>query len=211
MALRSVISSVQADDRLRSKALSEAGYRPISRTAVLSLNPGDVSLALTKRIDRAAAYAARHGVMVRSMAELADDPDRDRRVCALDNALRQAVTGTDGWEWTLEAFVDETYTPGFDPERYFIALNREGAYVGLLRLWMNPGGPKLGLIAVARSHRPLGAAAALVDRAIRSWPSAEIRAIHATADAEDHGTMKLAERIGFQTIRMVTEMEKPVA
>ena len=102
-------------------------------------------------LKRAADYAARRGLTVLSMTELADDPDRDRRACALDNALRQDISGTEGWAWSYDAFLDELYASGFDPGCCFVAVGRNARYVCLLRIWMNPSGLRLGLIAVLRS------------------------------------------------------------
>lgn len=209
--LSSVVASVETEHSPHGRTLMQAGYRVASRTAALMLDPSNIPLELKTRLRKAADRATQHGIVVRSMAELEDDPDRDRKVCALDNALRHEVTGTAGWEWSLEAFLDETYTPGFDPERYLIALNGRGAFVGLLRIWMNPSGPKLGLIGVLPAYRRLGVAAALTDRTIASWPDSETRLIRAGTDAKDAALLKLARRVGFRTTRTVVEMERTLS
>jgi len=85
------------------------------------------------------------------------------RLRLLDNALRQDVPGTGGWRWDEEGFRAELEQPAFDPSTYLVAVDTSsGEYVGIVRVWNNPGKPRLGFIGVSRSHRRLGLARALV-------------------------------------------------
>lgn len=88
------------------------------------------------------------------------------RLQALDEALRQDIPGTDGWRWQSEDFHDETFAdPAFDPATYLVAVDRSsGAYVGLLRIWMNPTGPRLGCLGVLPAYRRTRVTRALVAR-----------------------------------------------
>jgi hypothetical protein len=92
----------------------------------------------------------------------ASDADLDR-LRLLDDALRQDVPGADGWRWTPQGFQKETFGLGFDPATYLIAVAREsGEYVGLVRVWNNRAGGRLGLIAMLAPFRRCGASRALL-------------------------------------------------
>lgn len=78
----------------------------------------------------------------------------------LDNALRNLVPGTDGWIGNRLWFRAELESAEFDPSAYLVTVTSDDRYVGLLRLWRNEAGPRLGLIGVLPEHRgrPLAAA-----------------------------------------------------
>jgi ribosomal protein S18 acetylase RimI-like enzyme len=87
----------------------------------------------------------------------------ERRLRVLDDALRQDVPGTDGWCWDEPGFLEELWQPAFDASTYLIAEDTSsGEFVGIVRVWNKPELPRLGFIGVARSHRRLGLARALV-------------------------------------------------
>lgn len=84
----------------------------------------------------------------------------------LDDALRQDVPGTDGWAWDPSDFHAETFGDDFDPATYLVATDTgDGSYIGLARIWVGPGRPRLGLIAVLAPYRRRGVARALLARA----------------------------------------------
>jgi RimJ/RimL family protein N-acetyltransferase len=89
------------------------------------------------------------------------------RLRVLDDALRQDVPGTDGWRWDDADFREETFESSyFDPATYLLAVEEaNGELAGLVRVWNNPGTPRLGLIAVLPSYRRRGLARALLARA----------------------------------------------
>ncbi len=85
------------------------------------------------------------------------------RLRLLDDALRQDVPGCAGWRWEAEDFRAETFGPFFDPATYLVAVDRaSGEYAGLVRIWRNRAGPRLGLIAVLARYRRRGVARALL-------------------------------------------------
>ena len=95
--------------------------------------------------------------------EVGLDPDRLRR---LDDALRQDVPGSEGWRWDAEEFRAETFGPFFDPATYLVAVDRaSGEYAGLVRIWRNRAGPRLGLIGTLARYRRRGVARALLGQA----------------------------------------------
>jgi ribosomal protein S18 acetylase RimI-like enzyme len=88
------------------------------------------------------------------------------RLRLLDDALRQDVPGCGGWRWEAEQFRAETFSPFFDPATYLVAVDRaSGEYAGLVRIWSNRAGPRLGLIAVLARYRRRGVARALLGQA----------------------------------------------
>ena len=93
----------------------------------------------------------------------ADEDDLRR----LDDTLRQDVPGTAGWTWDPGDFREETFDSAeFDPATYLVAVDVDsGRYAGLVRVWNNPGRPRLGLIGVTRPYRRRGLARALLARA----------------------------------------------
>jgi hypothetical protein len=89
------------------------------------------------------------------------------RLRALDDALRQDVPGAAGWRNDPREFGRQTFgDPEFDPATYVLAVEEgTGDYVGLVRVWNRPGGPRLGLIGTLRPYRRRGLAMALIARA----------------------------------------------
>jgi len=88
------------------------------------------------------------------------------RLRLLDDALRQDVPGCEGWRWDAGQFRAETFSPFFDPATYLVAVDQaSGEYVGLVRIWRNRAGPRLGLIATLAQYRRRGVARALLGRA----------------------------------------------
>jgi ribosomal protein S18 acetylase RimI-like enzyme len=88
------------------------------------------------------------------------------RLRLLDDALRQDVPGSAGWRWDARQFQAETFGPFFDPATYLVAVDRAGGeYAGLVRIWRNRAGSRLGLIATLAPYRRRGVARALLGQA----------------------------------------------
>jgi GNAT superfamily N-acetyltransferase len=108
----------------------------------------------------------------------------------LDDALRQDVPGNDGWAWDPGDFHAETFGDDFDPATYLVAADTSGGgYIGLARIWIGPGTPRLGLIAVLPSYRRRDVARALLARAfgvLHVRGQAEV-----TAEIDDTNTASL--------------------
>ncbi|GAA0907933.1 GNAT family N-acetyltransferase [Virgisporangium aurantiacum] len=90
------------------------------------------------------------------------DVDRLRE---LDDALRQDVPGAAGWRNDPVRFADQTFAdPEFDPATYLVAVAEgTGVYAGLVRVWIRPERPRLGLIGVLPAFRRRGLAVALLN------------------------------------------------
>lgn len=93
----------------------------------------------------------------------------ERKAFALDNEIRNLVPGTDGWNGDPDWFHDELHSPEFDRDAYLIAVEQAtDRYIGLLRIWRNPNGPRLGLIGVLPHHRGKPIAAALLKQGLEA-------------------------------------------
>ena len=115
--------------------------------------------------DRAVAGLA--GAVLPAGLDVLSAADADiTRLRLLDDALRQDVPGSEGWRWDAEEFRTETFGPFFDPATYLVAVDRaSGEYAGLVRIWRNRAGPRLGLIATLARYRRRGVARALLGQA----------------------------------------------
>ncbi len=116
------------------------------------------------RIPTNLAASGLAGVTLSDELDLLSAADADiGRLRLLDDALRQDVPGADGWRWDPDEFRAETFGRSFDPATYLVAVARaNGEYVGLVRVWMSRGGPRVGLIAMLQPYRRRGAARALL-------------------------------------------------
>ena len=96
------------------------------------------------------------------------DTVEEGRLFTLDNTVRHDVPGTEGWRGDREWFHEELVeSPPFDPAGYLVAIDdRNGEYVGLVRIWRNATGPRLGLVGVIRQYRNTPIAAALLKHAL---------------------------------------------
>lgn len=93
-----------------------------------------------------------------------DADEEDLRL--LDQALREDVPGSDGWIWDPVDFREETFEAAdFDPATYVVAVDADSArYIGLTRVWVGRGLPRLGLVAVLAPYRRRGVARAMLGR-----------------------------------------------
>jgi ribosomal protein S18 acetylase RimI-like enzyme len=141
-----------------------------------------------------------------SITSAADVDETELRL--LDDELREDVPGTSGWRSSPEEFREHTFAdPAFDPRTYLVAVDsRTDELLGLVRIWMNPAGPRLGMIAVNVGHRRRGIASALLVQVLQT-----VRATGATEVTTEHdltnvGSRALFERTGGRTIRTVLEL-----
>jgi len=126
------------------------------------------------------------------------DQVNERGLRELDDALRQDVPGTDGWRWEEAAFRQETFDPNyFDPATYLVAVERGGGdYIGLARVWNNPGAPRLGLIAVLPAHRRRGLARALLAHVFAVLHERGVDEVSAEVDDTNLASTALLASIG---------------
>jgi ribosomal protein S18 acetylase RimI-like enzyme len=116
------------------------------------------------RIPTDPAVTGLAGIVLPAGFDVLSAADADvTRLRLLDDALRQDVPGCEGWRWDAEGFRAETFGSFFDPATYLVAVDRaSGEYAGLVRIWRNRAGPRLGLIATLAPYRRRGLARALL-------------------------------------------------
>jgi GNAT superfamily N-acetyltransferase len=119
------------------------------------------------------------------------------RLRLLDDALRQDVPGCEGWRWEAGQFRAETFTPFFDPATYLVAVERaSGQYAGLVRIWRNRAGPRLGLIATLARYRRRGVASALLGQAFAVLAARGDASVVSEADDTNAACLSLLTRLG---------------
>ncbi len=119
------------------------------------------------------------------------------RLRLLDDTLRQDVPGSEGWRWDAEEFRAETFSPFFDPATYLVAVDRaSGEYAGLVRIWRNRAGPRLGLIATLAQYRRRGVARALLGQAFTVLAAREDQSVVGEADDTNLTALSLLTGLG---------------
>lgn len=132
------------------------------------------------------------GIVLISAAEA--DLDRLR---LLDDALRNDTPGADGWRWSPSEFREETFSDGFHPATYQVAVeDRTGAYVGLARLWMKSAGPRFGFVGVLPPWRRARVTYALLSTVFREVGRQGHREVAGEVDATNRASNAIATRAG---------------
>jgi ribosomal protein S18 acetylase RimI-like enzyme len=119
----------------------------------------------------------------------------------LDDALRQDVPGSDGWEWDPADFNEETYGPDFDPATYLVAADASlGEYIGLARVWVGPGRPRLGLVAAKPKYRRLGLSRAMLTRVFAVLHERGVAEVSCEVDDSNVAALRLLADFGARRI-----------
>lgn len=142
------------------------------------------------------------GIVLTTFGRLADDPERDRKIHALENRLGADVPSTDPhtdvsfeqWQKMLLG------SPNFLPDGYQVAVHQAtGEYVGLSMLFARQADRDLdtGLTGVSRDWRRQGVALALKLRAIRFAKEYGAPCIRTENEINNRGMLGINERLGF--------------
>lgn len=165
-----------------------------SRLAVADFDPSPFA--------GATARTAAGGITIRTIPELAGDPDRDRQLYELDEELLADVpspephTPVPFGQFVARRLGD----PELIPEAYFIALDdATGEYAGMGQLWRNSASADLynGLTAVRRAYRRRGIALALKLRGIAYAQAVGAPTIKTWNEMNNRGMLALNEALGF--------------
>lgn len=147
------------------------------------------------------------GVQLRSVADLAGDPARDRRLWELDWRLFQDVPmGQALTRRPFEAWVkQELDDPTFSHELSFVAVRPDvddpetGPYVGYSTLMRNPAGfYVIGMTGVRREDRGRGVAKALKVAAMRALAAAGGGEIRTFNDPPNKAMLGMNRALGFR-------------
>ncbi|MBD0338273.1 MAG: GNAT family N-acetyltransferase [Thermoleophilia bacterium] len=121
------------------------------------------------------------------------------RLRLLDDALRQDVPGTDGWRWEEAGFRGE-FDDAYDPSTYLVAVAEDGEYVGLVRVWHNPAGPRLGMIGVLPGYRRRGVARALLASAFAALRARGLAEVSTEIDDDNEASKALLLPLGARRV-----------
>lgn len=192
------ISSHAREDRIHSvRFLTTRGFRETMRHWESRL---DVAACDVSQFADVPARVRAAGIEIKTLAELTDDPERDRKLYELDIALAEDVPSPDAFSpWSYEFFEQNVLqSPSLLPDAYFVALH--GAeYVGLSVLWSNQNSPNLstGLTGVKRSYRRKGIALALKLRAIQFAKAYGALIINTWNESNNRPMLSINEQLGY--------------
>lgn len=194
-----LVQQVDDDDEAAIAASRSAGFHP-GRTELT------VEVVLDDdRLRRLARTVAQAGVDLIGAAD-ADLP----RLRALDETIRADVPGSDGWTWTPEGFVRETFGDDFDPETYRVAVDpASGEYLGLLRVWMKPDGPKVGCLGVRRDRRGTRVAAVLAADVFATVLARGESTVTADVDDTNRSVLGVIGRCEYRVLSRAAELVHP--
>ena len=183
--------------------LERRGFRPVWERYESRLDTRQLDL---NAFDGVLSNVAADGVELRSFADLAADPKRDRRLWELDWQLFQDVPlGTALTKRPFEVWVkQELEDPSFAPELSFVALRPglddplTGPYVGYSTLGRNPAGFfSIRMTGVRRADRGRGIAKALKVAAMRALAAAGGGEIRTFNDRPNVAMLEMNRALGF--------------
>lgn len=189
---RTVLAMLPLDSPSVGLLLAQ-GFVCTRKELVLS-GPVSRGLSAVERVDVSSLRHDTRSVEIRRVDEVAI-ADLHR----LDLALRRDVPGSERWASSLEGFVDETFGQGFDERLYLVAEAPEGL-IGLVRVWLNDSGPRLGLVGVLPPYRRTRVTAALLSHVLQAAEALGIEAITGEVDVENTDALTLARRLGADVV-----------
>ncbi len=145
------------------------------------------------------------GYAVRSVADVDEE-----RAFALDNRVRSLVPGTDGWIGNRDWFSDELRSEELDPNAYLLAVEQAtDEFAGLVRIWRNPDGPRLGLIGILPEHRRTPLAAALLKQGLEAASTWGHEAFGTETSLANKGTYPALRRMGLTPVGRFHQLLHP--
>ena len=148
----------------------------------------------------AEAKMREHGIAIKSMTELASDPDRDRKIYELDNDVARDVPSPDPFTpMEFERYQEVALrNPGIIPEAWLIAVDGD-EYVGVSTLWKSEASTDLynGLTGVRRDYRRKGIALGLKLRNIAYAKAHGAPVIKTWNESNNRAMLSINEALGF--------------
>jgi len=140
------------------------------------------------------------GIEIKTLEELEGDPQRNRKMHALDSELALDIPTLDPFTpFTYEHYVDLFLNnPDLRADGFFVALEN-GEYIGETSLWHTKASKDLfqNLTAVKRSHRRRGIALALKVKAIIYAKEHGVPQVKTWNDHPNTGMIALNHKLGF--------------
>lgn len=196
-----VITHISADRVDELSILADAGFTAARREVKVEVD-----------LDEALANIGDARLPPGVAAISAADADVDG-LRLLDDALRDDIPGTRGWRSTPEEFEDETFSaPAFNPSTYLVAVKEDtGEYIGLVRIWMNRSGPRIGMFGVLPAHRRRGITLALLARCLFAARELGHRTASSEYDETNEASASVFARMGARPTGNTVEfaMEPP--
>lgn len=143
------------------------------------------------------------GYKVRSFAELASDPERERKMYELDKEGSHDVPLPPGESFTfpdMERYWESVRSnPDFRPELWFLAV-KDGEYAGVSMLFHRPADNDLntGFTTVKRAHRHKGVALALKVAALTHAKNLGKTAVRTENAQTNRSMLGINEALGFE-------------
>lgn len=211
--IRTMLSDLPHDEP-GVRFIRKRGFQPTWERYESSLHTRDVDLhAFNDLLTQVEAS----GIRLRSLAELAGDPERNRWLYELDWILFQDVPmGLTLTKRSPEAWVkEELDDPMLRPKLSFVAIDPTrtdpltGPYIGYSTIGWNPAGgyAYIGMTGVLREYRGRGIAKALKVAAMRSLAAAGGGEIKTFNDSPNKTMLRMNEALGFRRTATRTRYE----
>lgn len=141
---------------------------------------------------------AQSNIAIRSFAALAADPERNRRVHALQMQLERDVPVVEPLSYIpFDEYETTTLqSPHFSAEGTFIACYN-GDYIGLSLIFVHGTEAHIDITGVIPSQRGLGIATALKVRGMQFAQQAGLLTLHTTNDPVNQPILAINEKLGF--------------
>jgi GNAT superfamily N-acetyltransferase len=140
------------------------------------------------------------GIVIKTYAELADDPARDRKLYALVDQVNHEMPNLGHFDdQSFDQFVNDClHGPAMLPDAYFVAVHGDD-YVGVSELFASddPAVFDTRTTGVLPAYRRLGIALALKMRAIRYAQTHGATRVTTGMDATNTPIVALNQRLGF--------------
>lgn len=148
----------------------------------------------------AEAKMREHGIAIKSMVDLSDDPDRDRKIYELDIDVARDVPSPDDYTpMDFERYQEVALkNPGIIPEAWLVAVDGD-KYVGVSTLWKSEANSDLynGLTGVRRDYRRKGIALGLKLRNIAYAKRIGAPVIKTWNESNNRAMLGINEALGF--------------